>query len=1220
MSASPPKYQHAKTMASDKKIDSQPVCCTSQRKYFYNQFGWMVDKEHRRLVLMRLLVIICLGLTAFGVGYGSYRVLMKVQETSQEEQYFALARKIETSTVLSVQGKRDALVLTASMALHFCPNVTNWPNCAISYHLFDTISSPLHRISLMRSVAIAPIVTPSQVSEFESFAHDFYVRDNHYPSGKVVVSFSISTCNICMSIAYKNGIYGVRNSNGSHYHDTTGAQQRGSYSDYQILTPVFQIGDMPNNAEAVMYNLHSEAKRAKAIDYSIDCVELLQDENAEHKGHGHESQSHSSISLNCTSMTEMVYLVQDSENRPATLTMFPVIANNNLNATQKEKIAEENAGKPSVSSEIVGFVVGMHNWDSVLSISTNDQVTGILAVLSNGVESHSFIYDNGVVKYIGNTDRHEKEYESQKYTFDASITSTVSTFLVNQPLKYTITLYPTDDWIALYETSIPEITCAVAVGLVIFTSLVFSLYDYLINRNVNEKELILQTKRQFVRYISHEIRTPMNVVFLGFQLLCTEMLNFPHETVLKQQVDSIPQERDKHMPDIENIKSMGSTLSMITALVRSVLQKQQDCYTDQFKDWLDLIQDIIQSADAAITVLNDLMSYDKLDTGTMVIEREVLPIWEIIDSTVHPFTVQAKAKNIELEIITQEICPNTQINARGSLSEAQLLTSVRSPKSPKPTGVQSPKASFRIVPVTSVSSEAPDVEVLNAATATANAVAKSIQLAPLNTHSSKLVTRVSISNMSSSTPNVNSTNGSQWRTPLSFSSPDPDVEAGNSAKPDDSHEAEIEFQISDQVVLGDKAKLSQVVRNLVSNALKFTPPGGKVTIRACWKPHGLGDAYEHIAGDVSRAQNKDKSKNTECDAMNMQDYIGCGSLTLSVTDSGAGMSEENLSQLFQEGVQFNAGKLQAGQGSGLGLWISKGIVELHRGKLSADSKGEGKGSTFTLELPLLLPRRKNEQHEVVLQPLPNNGLDVIADQSVKDTLLLYKSSSEHEIDRCPSMTLQDFSTKTEIPTVPNPTKPESQIQHTKSIEMTISPRERDIIPSQPKKFGGIDLISSFSPAIMRRFSRVLVVDDSEIIRKMVCRSLKSLGFQCQQCEDGLQCVEFMTKLRKDSLLHSQDSTKIHNHGIDLILMDFEMPRLNGPSAAAKLRELGITTPVIGVTGNVLKEDSEYYIQCGANKVIHKPFTVKTLERVLQELVLARSSFHQIERQMSRGKY
>ena len=77
-----------------------------------------------------------------------------------------------------------------------------------------------------------------------------------------------------------------------------------------------------------------------------------------------------------------------------------------------------------------------------------------------------------------------------------------------------------------------------------------------------------------------------------------------------------------------------------------------------------------------------------------------------------------------------------------------------------------------------------------------------------------------------------------------------------------------------------------------------------------------------------------------------------GSLLVSVQDTGAGLSPEQLAALFGEGVQFNANELQAGQGSGLGLFITKGLVEQHGGRIWATSEGLGKGTTFNVELPL----------------------------------------------------------------------------------------------------------------------------------------------------------------------------------------------------------------------------------------------------------------------------
>lgn len=72
-----------------------------------------------------------------------------------------------------------------------------------------------------------------------------------------------------------------------------------------------------------------------------------------------------------------------------------------------------------------------------------------------------------------------------------------------------------------------------------------------------------------------------------------------------------------------------------------------------------------------------------------------------------------------------------------------------------------------------------------------------------------------------------------------------------------------------------------------------------------------------------------------------------------VTDSGAGISIENQKKLFKDIVQFSREKLQAGGGSGLCLWISSGIVDLHEYKISIRSDDKGVGCSFTIEIPML---------------------------------------------------------------------------------------------------------------------------------------------------------------------------------------------------------------------------------------------------------------------------
>ena len=125
----------------------------------------------------------------------------------------------------------------------------------------------------------------------------------------------------------------------------------------------------------------------------------------------------------------------------------------------------------------------------------------------------------------------------------------------------------------------------------------------------------------------------------------------------------------------------------------------------------------------------------------------------------------------------------------------------------------------------------------------------------------------------------------------------------------------------------DKSKLGQVLRNLMSNAIKFTPSDGTITLTIKYSSTDSSDL-----GSLKPTSN--------------------GMLVMEVKDSGAGISPENQKRLFKEIIQFNPEELQDGGGSGLGLWISKAIVDMHGGCISVHSEGEGKGSTFRLEIPM----------------------------------------------------------------------------------------------------------------------------------------------------------------------------------------------------------------------------------------------------------------------------
>jgi hypothetical protein len=310
-------------------------------------------------------------------------------------------------------------------------------------------------------------------------------------------------------------------------------------------------------------------------------------------------------------------------------------------------------------------------------------------------------------------------------------------------------------------------------------------------------------------------------------------------------------------------------------------------------------------------------------------------------------------------------------------------------------------------------------------------------------------------------------------------------------------------QLSDdttnRIVLGDSVRIVQVMRNLISNALKFTPEDGTVTIRA---------TITDQKGPQSRLQSFDLSNGSQVSLRE------AGELELTVVDSGAGMSADQLERLFCDGVQFNSNQLQGGGGSGLGLFISKGIVQQHGGSLSATSVGLGQGTSFHVKLPLHQPAASDS-----------------------------RGWSER--------------TRTDTDTI-------------SSASIISNSKMPSLLEQAP---------------VERKSYRLLVADDSKSNRKLLCRLLEREGHFCVQAEDGQQAVD----------LYQQSQSPF-----DCILLDYEMPVLNGPGAAIALRKLGCESLIVAITGNALAEDIHYFLQCGARTVLTKPFQMTKLQEVWDE--------------------
>jgi signal transduction histidine kinase len=134
----------------------------------------------------------------------------------------------------------------------------------------------------------------------------------------------------------------------------------------------------------------------------------------------------------------------------------------------------------------------------------------------------------------------------------------------------------------------------------------------------------------------------------------------------------------------------------------------------------------------------------------------------------------------------------------------------------------------------------------------------------------------------------------------------------------------------------DPVRFKQILYNLLSNAIKFTPEGGRVTVTA------------RTAQKVQSVEpSSDWCSDPELSTTDSGDFV-----EIAVTDTGIGITTENLIRLFQPFTQLNPTLAKQYHGTGLGLALTKRLVELHNGRIWATSGGKGCGSSFTISLPL----------------------------------------------------------------------------------------------------------------------------------------------------------------------------------------------------------------------------------------------------------------------------
>ncbi|MGN0905721.1 MAG: hybrid sensor histidine kinase/response regulator, partial [Bullifex sp.] len=413
------------------------------------------------------------------------------------------------------------------------------------------------------------------------------------------------------------------------------------------------------------------------------------------------------------------------------------------------------------------------------------------------------------------------------------------------------------------------------------------------------------------------------------------------------------------------------------------------------------------------------------------------------------------------------------------------------------------------------------------------------------------------------------------------------------------HRHELKINISDVIhedVIGDSFRLQKVFSNLMSNAVKFTPDGGKITITITERPSGQANA-------------------------------GCYEFVFE--DNGIGMAPEFISHVFDPFARAEDGRVSRIQGTGLGMTISRNIIRMMGGDIRVESE-PGKGSRFIVTVYLRL------------QDVSGADSSRFADLSV-----LAVDDDGISLDACIS-TLRDIGMKADGASSGEKavemvrTRHEAHddyfaciidwkmpgmngIETTRAIRRLVGADVPIIILSaydwseieQEAREAGADAFISkplFRSRLVRTFShilgdadesssddgmnalkelnlrgkRALLAEDNDLNFEIAKELLELTGLEVERASDGIEAVDAVTECVDGYY--------------DIIFMDIQMPRMNGYDATRAIRTMPRSytrsIPIVAITANAFAEDIHAAKTVGMNEHIAKPFDFATLVRVL----------------------
>ncbi len=396
-----------------------------------------------------------------------------------------------------------------------------------------------------------------------------------------------------------------------------------------------------------------------------------------------------------------------------------------------------------------------------------------------------------------------------------------------------------------------------------------------------------------------------------------------------------------------------------------------------------------------------------------------------------------------------------------------------------------------------------------------------------------------------------------------------------------------------RTVIGDSTRLRQVLVNLIGNALKFTEKG---------------EIYVRVAPDKIDGQN-----------------VTC---RFAVTDTGIGIPEDRLHQLFNAFEQADSSMSRRFGGTGLGLTISKSLVEAMGGRIEVDSEvGVGSTFAFTANLPLaddarpqpLSPEQLKRMRVLIADPCQTSR-QAVAEMMAGWQITCCTTDTLEQAQRLFSAAVEtqqpydvflvdqqlwqrgqpdwlrtggDQPVRTFLMVADTPPLPAEGDQIVNVVHKPICPsRLMDVLveslcqPSEP------DLAtpqSSLGSASSEGDGYILLVEDNPINQLFVTEILSRNGYRCDVAENGRQAVDAVQRER-----------------YNLILMDCQMPEMDGFAATGAIRQFeaergeGDHVPIIALTANAIKGDRERCLEAGMDDYLSKPVEVKDLLAKLQD--------------------